>query len=133
MLLDETVNSPGHDLLQELTPADLQRRQICRREGLAPPGGIRTETGVREMVEPFAGDQLLHPTALGQGLVHPAPASIAVVTKGQFTVVVTGGGAHPEHIALQRDALQGNVFPHIPVDQIGDGVGNPELAHPLRG
>ena len=50
----------------------------------------------------------------------------AEVSQSELVAVAPG-------IALQRDALQGNVFPHIPVDQIGDGVGNPELAHPLRG
>ena len=84
------------------------------------------------MVQAFTGDQLLDTTSLWLGLVHPTPAPCPVMQKSKFPVVIARGRSHPQHISRQRDALQRNVLTHITLNEVGDAVSNPEVAHSLR-
>jgi hypothetical protein len=71
------------------------------------------------------------PNAAVAGLTFPNRGSyaIGILQEGELAVVDAGGGTETQHITLQRNALQGQVLVHIALNQIADGVGDPEVGH----
>ena len=112
-----------HLILQWGTRNSLQIGRIHRH---SHGRGLSAEAHIGEMGAAIAAAQ--GPDATVAGLAFPNGGVAGVVAqKRQLTVVEAGGGAQPEHISGQGNGLQGEVFVHIPLNQIGDGVGNPEL------
>ena len=52
-----------------------------------------------------------------------------VAQKGEFTVLQAGGGAKPQHVALQGNPFQGQMLAHIALDQIRHRVCDGEIGH----
>lgn len=62
------------------------------------------------------------------GLAFPDRGVAArVAQKGELPVVDTGRGSQAQHITLQRDALQRQMLVDVALNEIGDGVGDPEV------
>ena len=55
--------------------------------------------------------------------------AVSLTEKAQFTVVDAGGGAEAQHIPLQGNPFQRQMFADIALNQIGNRVRDGEIGH----